>query len=301
MLTILNRHRFSLSLTAAAAAWGIAAVISKRAVAEIAPLTLLPIQLAVSVAVLAMAMTIRRVGLSCSPQLRRIGVMGVLNPGVSYALSLVGLTYITASLSVLLWATEPLLILMLAWWLLGDRITKPLVMSVAVALAGVVLVVFESDSEGHLVGVALTLAGVVACAFYTVISRKLIFSDSASEDSTLAVVAVQQAFALVFSIVLVAVLGRGGVALADVSAAAWISAVLSGLLYYAVAFWLYLTGLRRVSAGVAGMFINLIPVFGIAAGHLLLDERLSGRQWIGAVLIVAAVSAFVHHQTRPHT
>ena len=41
--------------------------------------------------------------------------LGVLNPGVSYALSLAGLQRITASASALLWALEPILILALAW------------------------------------------------------------------------------------------------------------------------------------------------------------------------------------------
>jgi probable blue pigment (indigoidine) exporter len=50
-------------------------------------------------------------------------------------------------------------------------------------------------------------------------------------------------------------------------------------------------GLRRVSATVAGIFINLIPVFGITAGCLLLAERLTIRQWIGAGIVVAAVAA----------
>ena len=42
-----------LALILAAACWGIGTVVSKRAIDEIPPLTLLPIQLAVSLAVLA--------------------------------------------------------------------------------------------------------------------------------------------------------------------------------------------------------------------------------------------------------
>lgn len=293
MLTVLSRHKYPLSLTAAAASWGIATVISKHAVAEIPPLTLLPVQLAVSVAVLLVSIRVQRITLSWSPELRRLGAMGVLNPGISYALSLVGLTSVTASLSVLLWATEPLVILLLAWWVLGDRITKPLAVGSAVAVVGVVLVVFEADTRGQLIGIALTLAGVAVCAVYTVLSRRLL-----GDDSTLAVVAVQQSFALAFSLVLLAVtvVGGGAVAFPEVSTGAWLSAVVSGLLYYAVAFWFYLTGLRQVPAAIAGTFINLIPVFGIAAGYLALDERLSGRQWLGALLIIGAVGGVLRQR-----
>lgn len=294
MLAVLSRHKYSLSLTAAAASWGVATVISKRAVDEIPPLTLLPIQLIVSVAVLGALIRAQGLRVGWSPEMRRLGAIGILNPGVSYSLGLLGLAHITASLSVLLWAVEPLMILALAWWFLGDRITTPLAVASVFALTGVVLVTFESTSRGRLAGIALTLAGVAACAVYTVISRKLM--DTAS---TLLIVTVQQSCALVFSLALLATttfIGRSAL-LPDVSAAAWISAVVSGLLYYAVAFWFYLTGLRRVSAATAGVFINLIPVFGIAAAHLLLAERLTGRQWLGAMLIVVAVGAIVRQQS----
>jgi hypothetical protein len=38
-------------------------------------------------------------------------------------------------------------------------------------------------------------------------------------------------------------------------------------MYYAAAFWFYLRGLSCVRASVAGGFINLIPVFGIATAY----------------------------------
>ena len=294
MLAALSRHKYSLSLTAAAAAWGVATVISKRAVDEIPPLTLLPIQLLVSVGVLAIVVRVQGVGVTWSPQLRRLGVLGLVNPGASYALSLLGLSYISASLSVLLWAVEPLMILAIAWWLLGDRVTLPIAGASLLALSGVLLVILVPGNRGRMAGIALTLAGVAACAVYTVISRKWI-----EADSTMAIVAVQQSCALVFSVLLLAAttLIDGTAFVPEASAGAWISAAVSGVLYYGVAFWFYLTGLRRVPATFAGIFINLVPVFGIAAGHLLLAERLTGRQWLGALLIVAAIASIALQQS----
>jgi len=45
------------------------------------------------------------------------------------------------------------------------------------------------------------------------------------------------------------------------------------------------------------VFINLIPLFGVAAGYALLGERLTGQQWLGAVLIVVAVGVVVVQQS----
>jgi probable blue pigment (indigoidine) exporter len=295
MLAFFSRHRHSLSLVGAAACWGVATVVSKRALDEIPPLTLLPVQLAVSVLVLGTLVRSQRLRINWSADMRRLAALGVLNPGVSYALGLIGLSFITASLAVLLWAVEPLIILVLAWWLLGDRVTMPVATASVIAWGGVVLVVFESGSRGQATGIAFTLAGVVGCAVYTVAVRKLMGSDS-----TLTVILVQQTCALVFSLLALALadLFNFAVALEEVSAGAWASAALSGVLYYALAYWFYLTGLRRIPAGVAGSFINLIPIFGIATGHLFLGERLTSRQWIGAVVIVVSVGAILASDRR---
>ena len=237
---------------------------------------------------------IQRQGLTFPTALRRLGLLGVLNPGISYALGLVGLTYIAASLSVLLWATEPIMILLLAWLILGDRITKGVVIGALLALAGVLLVVFEPGSQGQPVGVALTLLGVAACAVYTVITKRWMVTES-----TLQVVALQQASALTFAVLLLGVSALAGYQATSLtfSAEAWLSALASGALYYAAAFWLYLTGLRRINAATAGLYINLIPVFGIAASYVLLGERLSARQWLGAILIVTTMFVVIRSQS----
>jgi drug/metabolite transporter (DMT)-like permease len=260
--------------------------VSKRAVGEIPPLALLPTQLTVSVAALAIVTFLRGGGVAWSPDLHRMGLVGILNPGIAYVLSLMGLALITASMSVLLWAVEPLLISMLAVAVLRERVTVRHALATILAVAGVAALVFDGGS-GAALGVALTLAGVCACAVYTVISRRLLGTEPA-----LSVVLVQQLYALVFAVGMVGVAAVVGLlpAVRSVSATAWISAAISGLIYYAVAFWCYLNGLRGLPASAAAVFLNLVPVFGVAAGYVLLAERLSGRQWIGAAAVVVVVT-----------
>ena len=71
--------------------------------------------------------------------MRRLAALGVLNPGLAYALGLLGLTSISASMSVLLWVTEPVLIVVLAVLLLREHIPATLVATMAVAVLGVPL------------------------------------------------------------------------------------------------------------------------------------------------------------------
>jgi drug/metabolite transporter (DMT)-like permease len=114
-------------------------------------------------------------------------------------------------------------------------------------------------------------------------------------DSTLRVVAVQQAYALAFAVLLLGgVSAIGGAPLpVDATPAAWASAVASGLLYYATAYWLYLSGLRGVPASIAAVSFYLIPVFGIAAGAAFLAERFDVGQWVGVGIVLVAVSGIV--------
>ena len=183
------------ALVAAAGCWGIGTVVSKQVVDDVAPLTLLPVQLAVSCAFLLVVALVRREPLVWTPPVRRLAALGVLNPGIAYALGLIGLTTITASMSVLLWALEPVAILLLAALILREHIPPALAVTVAVAISGVLLVVYQPGASGDAVGITLTLVSIGFCALYTVLTRRLML-----DDSSLTVVLAQQAAALVFAV-----------------------------------------------------------------------------------------------------
>jgi len=277
-----------LPLVLAAACWGFGTVVSKRAVVEIPPLTLLPIQLAASLVVLSILMRARSLPFRDPTASPILGRLGVLNPGLAYALSLLGLVTITASLSVMLWALEPLLILGLAAWLLRERITPGLVALSLVAVGGLLLVIYQPGGAGSPIGVLLTVAGVVCCAVYTVITRRWLPTAA----STSQVVISQQLHALAFAFIVVAAvwLFGGAVRPEAVSPAGWASAIVSGVLYYGLAYWLYLSGLRQVPASIAAASFYLIPIFGVAGGVLVLGERLEPSQWLGVAIVLTALA-----------
>ena len=275
--------------------WGLGTVISKAALDEISPLSLLTIQLGSSVAILALIMRQQGIPLRNDRQ-TLLGRLGLLNPGVAYALSLLGLLTITASLSVVVWALEPLLILVLAGFFLGERITPGLVALSLAAVVGMVFAVYEPTiGRGELVGVTLTLAGVGCCAVYTVITRR--FIPKAAETGQ--VVLSQQAHALLLAFGLVAVVALlGGQVVPDgLTPLGLASAVGSGVLYYAGAYWFYLGALRRVPASIAASSFYLIPIVGLAGGALLLGERLALSQWLGAAIVLGSVLSIAARST----
>ena len=90
----------------------------------------------------------------------------------------------------------------------------------------------------------------------------------------------------------------GGRAVLPSSLLGWGSAIASGVLYYAAAYWFYLTGLRAAPAFIAAASFYLIPVFGVAGSFILLGERFDLVQWLGVLVVVAAVIALARAQAK---
>ena len=127
----------------------------------------------------------------------------------------------------------------------------------------------------------------LCCAFYTVFSRSL----SGSADP-LSIVAIQQTAGLGWAAVLLSAGTRygGWSDIANIALPQLATAALSGLMYYAAGYWLYLAALRFVPAGVAGAYFNAIPVFGVGLAIVFLGETLTTVQWAGVAAIMLSVT-----------
>lgn len=281
-------------LIVACALWGAATVLNKALLTSISPITLLVLQLAPSALVLWIMVFVTKAKAARPSLLLPLILLGILNPGISYTMSLMGLARISASVSTLLWAAEPLMILGLAAIFLREPVTWRLLAVMLTGAFGVILVADVlggmGSASGDLVGIALLLGAVLCCAFYTVFSRKL-----GEEVDPVYTVAVQQAAGLAWAVALL-LTGTPYGSPGDISAIPmdlFAAAMVSGLLYYAAAYWLYITALRTVPAAVAGSYFNVIPIFGVGLAFLFLGETLSPIQWAGAGAILISVFELV--------
>ena len=71
-------------------------------------------------------------------------------------------------------------------------------------------------------------------------------------------------------------------------------ALVPGLL----AMWLYYVGLRRTAASRATLAELAYPLTAAVVGVAFLDAQLIASQWIGAALVVGAVTALSWHESR---
>lgn len=282
-----------------AACWGSATVMSKGLLDLLPPLTLLVVQLLASIVFLWVAVLLLRLRVRLDRPTRRASLSGLLEPGLSYAFGIAGLALTTASSASLIGTTEPLFIMLLAWLLLRERVAGEVVGLAVVAGFGIALVVLPHTSSGGggtLLGDTLVVLGTVFAALYVIATRKLVMTLD-----PLPLSALQQSVGLLWTLGLLALalaVGAVRLGLDDIPPSVLLLAALSGIVQYALAFWLYLFALRRLPANVAAFYLALIPVFGIAAAAVFLGEALSPMQWLGTALIVVPVALMSRLQTR---
>lgn len=277
-------------LAAAALSWGLSTVLSKVTLGELAPLDLLGVELVTGTASVWLVLLARGgpVGLG---GWTRFAVLGLLEPGLGFALADYGLAQTGAAEGALLLASESLFTIVLAWLMLGERLRGRLAIAVGLGFAGSVLVgVGPGGGMNTVLGDALVLAASAAAGASAVAARRIAAGQSAG---ALTVTAVQLLAATVLAAPLVLVAGATGHShLAHADAGHLLAAVATGLAGSALPFLLYNAAIRDAAVTAAALILNLIPVFGAGLAVAFLAERPSVAQLVGgAVVLLAALGA----------
>ena len=223
-------------------------------------------------------------------------VLGLGSVGTIMALAL-----ISASEASVLFATQPVLMLGLAWALLGERVAVCTIVVALCAVAGVVTIIIGGGLEGstnRAVGFICALVSTACAALYVVWMRGL----SGKVDPLTALIVVQSVACLMSALLWAGAAGQGMMPIGIGTQSLLWAAAGTGVIYYGAAFGLYLMGLQTVQASIAGIYLNLVPVFTIGLSYILLGERLTALQWMGAftvLLSIAAISVLgLHDRTR---
>jgi drug/metabolite transporter (DMT)-like permease len=287
------RHRIGmLSASLAALCWGAATVLSKVALEQVTPVTLLVAQLGASVVLLWAVAVAWRIPVGRARDIVRYAWLGLLEPGLAYLLGLIGLTDLTAGGATLIQSSEAILIVAVSALLLRERTAPRIVLLSVVALLGLVPAIGSFDAGAVAgngpFGITLMFVATATAAFYVVMSSRI-----ASQTNPIVIVAWQQTVAFAFAALLLPMegllVGPGAAAATQHSLALWAVVIVSGVIQYALAFSLYMHALSNIRANVAGTFLNLTPVFGVAIAYVCLHESLSLLQLIGAAVTIAAV------------
>ena len=281
-----------LFVIAAAGTWGLTGVLSKYLLGTTAPMIVVLIQLSSSMLVSWVIVTIKFEEVEIGGKFLLASALGVLHPGLSTTLGIVGLVHLDASISSTIWALEAAMTMVLASMMLAEKLRVIQIVLAIVSVGGVFFTTMNGDQTRDLVeslyGAFLVLIAVASCALYAVFSRQ-ISKDSTAEP--LLLVAGQQTIGLLVSLAMFP-FHWSAERLGDLNAMSidiWLVCALTGILAFLVAMGLFLAALRYLSAGFASSFLILTPVFGLASAFLLLGEVLTGWQWVGVLIILVSV------------
>jgi drug/metabolite transporter (DMT)-like permease len=288
---------------ASAACYGISWVISKDSLTHIPPTLLITIQSFASVLCLSLVLHWKGHPLPRLSQLISLGSIGILEPGLSYILSIQGLILTTASNASLISALEPIVTILLACFFLRERFDISKSIIAALSICGVCLISSAGISGSPTIsGDGLVLIGVFFAALYAIVSQQSM-AKSRSLDP-LIVAWAQQSIALLFFISLTigaATTGIEPMRLDLIGPVDLIIALVTGLLGHCLAFCLYLKALRYLSASDCSLYLSLVPVFGMTGALLFLGEQLSWSQGLGGLVVVAAIGTLALTQTESKT
>jgi drug/metabolite transporter (DMT)-like permease len=292
LATAERRRSGAVAMMASAAFWGIGTVASKAVIdqSRASASTMLVVQLVGSVGALTIAAGVLR---QSPVGLWRHGWIGMLEPGLAFQFGLAGLTITSAASASVIGSLEPIAIPIVAWVLFRHRLTRRQLGTTLLAAFGAVLVAWAADGHArHVNGDVLVLLGVAVAGVYVVLSER--FEDNAP---VVALTAVQHTYALALTVVITA-------ALSPFISLQWpvgwwiMAAAGTGILSYAMPFALFLFAVQRLPAVEAGMYLTLIPVFGVAGAVVLLGERITALQLIGSAVVMSALAG-AHRSAAP--
>jgi probable blue pigment (indigoidine) exporter len=210
-------------------------------------------------------------------------ILGTLNIGAFNALLFIGAYRLPGGVAATVGALQPLLVALLSTGLLRERLRTRTVLAAIAGVFGVGLLVLRANAHLDTWGVVAALGGAVVMALGVVLSKRW------TSPAPLLATTGWQLVAGGVVLLPVAFLVEGAppaLTLENIAGYAYLTLVGS-----AVAYALWFRGLRGLSPTDVTFLGLLSPVMATTLGWLVLDQRLTTAQAIGALIVLAALIA----------
>jgi drug/metabolite transporter (DMT)-like permease len=274
--------------------WGAGWSAIKYAQNQMGPVTLNVWSLGISVVTLIPFLLADR-GSSSAPKLTFRNYLDYFIAGV---IGLAGMTLLyawgagrsLAANGALISMAVPVLTVVVAVIVLGEKMTGARLASLGIAIAGVLMISEFRWSEislagNYLFGNCLLLLGTLGNAIYVVYSKKLL-----AVASSIAVLFWGQVLGLLASLPFLYFEPTAIRDMAGYTAQTWFSLVFLGAVYFTATMIIFFRILSRLEAGQIMVSNYLQPVFGVLAAALLLREKITWHMVSGGLLVLAGTA-----------
>jgi drug/metabolite transporter (DMT)-like permease len=272
----------TLSGLAAAGIWGGMYVVSKAILDIIPPFSLITCRLVLGVLTLAILWLPRRGRAIPAGVFWRIFGVGAIGYGISLGFQFVGTKLSTAGNGSLVTSATPAFVLVIAWVLLGESITRSRLLAVAVSTLGVVAVIDPRSARldaSLFWGNISLLAAAITWALYSVLVRRVTRDVDVLTVSLIAFLGGLP----------VAVPGSipelNSIAFTSIGPSVILGILFLGIISTALAMYMWNTAFAILDAGRASLTFFAQPVVGTLLGWWFLHEAISPLFLVGAALI----------------
>jgi drug/metabolite transporter (DMT)-like permease len=215
-----------------------------------------------------------------------LGLTGIFGYGVFF---LIGLQFTTAAEGSIIAGINPITISLFSHIFFQERLAKPWQYSgFLISLLGIVFVIgvksiLDFQIE-HILGNMLILAAMGCWGIYTNVSKKGMMSGLSSFEVT--------AGSILFGMILFsigAVTENYWLDPTFASFSFWLPIFILGFFTTFVSFSFYFVSVNRIGPTRSGIFINLVPIFGILFSAFFLNETIHWTFFIGLLLIFLGI------------
>lgn len=210
----------------------------------------------------------------------------------------IGLLYTTATVSSLISALEPVMVVVLAVIILKERLRPMSALGALIAFVGALIVISGGDL-GELLslrdgvkGNLMLLISMVSYGFYTIFSKSLV-----KKTSSLNATAFSGLYAVVF-LFFSALFMEGVPSPRAISLNTWMAVIYMAVFPTCVSLFLYNRLLERVEASRMSVILFLMPIYGLLLGALILKDPLTPASVIGSVFTLFGVFLIEYNPLR---
>jgi len=247
-----------LLLVVAICIWSATFVIQKFCLAYITPAELFCLRLMIGMPTLFTMLRLKGVPLSLERSELLQMSLASLVLGSHFMLQISGLQYTSATNTAWIVAIEPLIVILLAFLFLREKISRLALRGIAVASVGVFLLLTKGSLSAFKIGNSwgdiLVLGSAFTWAIYTIVSRSLV----RRRDPLLITFWL---FTPSFVLLLVFILASSDLGhIAALPKDIWLSIVFLGIFGTALAHWFWQSGVAALGSARAGIYLYLEPL-----------------------------------------
>ncbi|MBP2661049.1 MAG: transporter [Firmicutes bacterium] len=260
--------------------WGMNWVVMKEATQVFPPVLFTAYRFVLGSIVLLSIAYLKKIPIPRRKDWKWIILGGILQTAFFNSAIQIGMQFLSAGLSSVLSYSMPFWMTIMAHFLLGEKLTPRKMAGVAMGILGLVALLNVSGG-GAWWAISLTLAGAVAWAFSSILVKlKLQHCDTLQYTTWQMVVG-----AILLSIY--STLFEHGIVQWGFNAVGYL--LYNGVLASALAFFLWTYILSNTEAGKASISVLAIPIIGVLAGVIFLNEPLYWNTIMGIALILGGI------------